>query len=90
MVSDPTAFKMPGDSVPTTLGPQAQAYLAQRAALLAVSGQTRVGPQALSEFLDPLVDMMRPLAAEFRGSTATIALPSGGESKSSFVFVRPV
>lgn len=81
MVSDPTALKRPEQviPVPTTLSPQAQAYLAQRAARLAASGQTRVEPKELSEFVDPMTNMMRQLAAGFRGSAATIALPSGGE-----------
>jgi len=81
MVSDPTAVKRPEQmiSVPTTLSPQARTYSTQRIAQLAASGQTHVEPQALSAFMDPMLDMMRPLAAKFQGSATVIALPSGAE-----------
>ncbi|WP_258116484.1 alpha/beta hydrolase [Mesorhizobium onobrychidis] len=81
MVSDPTALKTPEQviPVPTTLSPQAQTYLTQRTAQLAASGQTHVEPQELSELVDPMVNMMRPLAAGFQGSATVIALPSGAE-----------
>ncbi len=81
MVSNPRALKRPEQviPVPTTLSPQAQTYLSQRTAQLAASGQTHVEPQALSDFMGPMLDKMRPLAAEFQGSATVIALPSGAE-----------
>ncbi|WFU90675.1 hypothetical protein QA644_32560 (plasmid) [Rhizobium sp. CC1099] len=81
MISDPTALKRPEQviPVPTNLSPQAQTYLTQRTDQLATSGQTHVEPPALSAFMEPMLDMMGPLAAGFQGSATVIALPNGAE-----------
>lgn len=82
MPTDDTALHVPSQSIPLpqSVSPQARAYLAAAARKLAARGASTTLSDTVRELLDSeagAIQFLRPLAANFKGSFESIALPSG-------------
>src|ERR1700758_2331892 len=80
MLNDEAALHLPEQTIPPpkSLSAQAQAYLAQAAKRLAETSQRQGEPGMVIQTVAPIMEMLRPLAAGFKGSSESFDLPGGG------------
>jgi len=81
MSADETALHLPAQDIPVpqSLSPQAQAYLGAAATRIAAMSRQPAAPQSQDAAAAAALQFLRPLAAHFKGTSETIALPHGAK-----------